>query len=289
MTTKRPYSYTVLRYVHDVMTGEFLNVGIVLHVPSAALLSVKTRKTVGRLKDVFPDLDREAFKAAVDSVDRAIRGLAGNLRREDFLQDVWDAASLAHRALPTDDSTLQWSPIGAGLTDDATKTLERLFTRMVARYDGKVPHRRTDEDVWRPVRAKLVERGVKVDLEETVIAGRNDQIEFKHAWKNGQWHAYEPVSLDLADADGIKDKARRWLGHLTAVADGATEPLRLHFILGAPQNRNLYPAYESARKLLERAPFEPEIFEEGQIDDLVSQIEDEMRAHDPTLSHRRVT
>jgi hypothetical protein len=289
MTQKRPYSYTVLRYVHDAMTGEFLNVGVVLHIPGAALLRVKTRKTVGRLKDVFPDLDRGAFKAAADSVDRAVRALTTSLREEGLRQTDWDAASLARKALSTDDSSLQWSPVGAGVTDDATQTLERLFARMVTRYDNKALHRRTDEDVWRPVRTKLLERGVKVDLHETVITGANDQIEFKHAWKNGKWHAYEPVSLDLADADGIKDKARRWLGHLTAVADGASEPLKLHFILGAPQNRNLCPAYENARRLLEQAPFNPEIFEEGQIDDLVSQIEDEVRAHDATSPGGRAT
>ena len=27
MSTKEPYSYVVLRYIHDVLTGEFVNVG----------------------------------------------------------------------------------------------------------------------------------------------------------------------------------------------------------------------------------------------------------------------
>jgi len=68
MTTRRAYSYTVLRYVHDVTTGEFVNVGLVLYTPSDAELRVKTRHTMGRIRDIFPDLDRRAFTTAMRSV-----------------------------------------------------------------------------------------------------------------------------------------------------------------------------------------------------------------------------
>ena len=33
--SKHPYTYTVLRYVHDTGTGEFANVGVVLTSPAA--------------------------------------------------------------------------------------------------------------------------------------------------------------------------------------------------------------------------------------------------------------
>ena len=94
------------------------------------------------------------------------------------------------------------------------------------------------------------------------------------------WHVYEPVSFDLSDADGIKTKAREWRGHLAAVADGATEAFKPHFIVGAPERPELHKAYESALSILRKASGQPEIFEESQIDDLVSQIEDEVRTHD---------
>jgi hypothetical protein len=42
--THQPYTYTILRYVHDIRTGEFLNVGVVLHVPATHNL-VEERKT----------------------------------------------------------------------------------------------------------------------------------------------------------------------------------------------------------------------------------------------------
>jgi len=280
MTEQRPYTYTILRYVHDPRGGEMLNVGIVLHVPFDHRLLVMTRGTFGRVKDAFPDLDGEAFKSAMRAVDRAIAAVAKDLAATTLLSGHLDAVALARKALPEDDSALQWSPLGSGLTSDPEATLDRLFERLVRRHDDRAPRRRVDEEVWRPVRDRLAERHVEVPFEEKVVAGALDSITFSRAWKNGIWHAYEPVSLDLADRDGIMDKTRRWLGHLAAVRDATADPLKLHFILGAPQDPSLQAAYERAVALFRKADLDPEVIEEDGIDTLVSQIEDEVRAHD---------
>jgi len=79
MTEQRPYTYTVLRYVHDARAGEMLNVGIVLHVAAEHRLLVKTRDTHGRVKRAFPDLDGDAFRGAMRSVERAVGTVAEHL------------------------------------------------------------------------------------------------------------------------------------------------------------------------------------------------------------------
>lgn len=278
MTKKQAYSYTVLRYVHDVVAGEALNVGVVLHSPAPGFLKARTRKTITRLRNVFPDLERHDFVEAMRSVDRGVIELAKKIKGEPLFNGHLNAREYSLKVLPQDDSALQWSPVGTGLTTDPAQTLERLYERFVVRYDRKGEKRRTDEDVWRPVREKLAEREISVPFEPKVVKGEQDQIEFKKAWKNGRWHAYEPISLDLADADHIKDKARRWRGHLSAVAEGASEDIQLHFILGAPQNASLIRAYESAKEILKGSRFKPEIFEESDAEELVSEIEDEYRS-----------
>lgn len=284
MTEKLAYSYTVLRYVHDVVTDEFVNVGVVVHVPSRGQLHIKTRSSIGRIKCAFPDLDRSAFVSAMSAVTRGVTKISREIRESGFLAKEGNAASFARLALPADESSIQLSDIGTGATADVEKTLERLYGRFVTRYDTRPTHRRSDEDVWRPVKEKLAERKVHVRFEKKTVVGAADEISFKHAWKNGRWHAYEPVSLDLADSDGIKDKARRWRGHLDAVADGADEELKLHIILGAPQTPALIPAYRKAVEILRAAPFQPAIYEESQVEDLVSEIEDEVRAHDAAVT-----
>ena len=41
---KQPYTYTILRYVHDTSTGEFANVGVVVSAPDCPGDPAATRK-----------------------------------------------------------------------------------------------------------------------------------------------------------------------------------------------------------------------------------------------------
>jgi hypothetical protein len=280
MTTKEPYSYVVLRYIHDILTGEFVNVGLVMVVPGRPLILRKARKTFGRIKNVFPDLDSDSYKRAIEAIERGMKAFDRSLKTEDMFKGEKTAGDYGRIALPFDDSSLQWSPVGAGLTADPQKTFDQLFHRFVARYDRASERRRNDEDVWRPVEAKLKEQGINLELEPKRIEGITDAVEFRHAWKNGRWHVYEPLSFDLSDADNIKFKARRWLGHLSAVKLGATEDVQVHFIVGRPQSESLVPAYINALDILRQVPFDNDVFEENQLDEFVNQIEDEMRQHE---------
>ena len=284
MTEQRPFTYTILRYLHDQRAGEVLNAGIVMYIPSECRLLYRTRTTFGRVKGAFPDLDGRAFLDGMRALDRSLAAVARNLMEMRLFPSDADAGGLARRAMAADDSAYQWSPVGSGLTAVADTTFERLYERLVRRHDGHTTSRRHDDAIWRPVREKLAARDIHVPFEEKRIEGALDSITFQHAWKNGIWHAYEPVSLDLADQDGIMDKARRWIGHLAAVKDAPTDPLKLHFILGAPRDPSLMAAYDRALALLRKADLNPDIFEEAQIDSLVSRIEDEVRRHEEQVT-----
>lgn len=280
---KRSYTYTVLRYVHDPLTGEFANIGVVMFCPAGnglkANLKVETRKTIGRMREMFPDLDRRAFLDAVYSIDKGFRRIATSLEKEgEMLPSKGDASSFAARILPKDDSALQWGHVGSGVTADTAKTFEKLFRRFVSRYEEKALVRRSDEEVWKPIRQKLEERRVPIQFEKKTITGKDDKIEFSHAWKNGAWHAYEAVSLDLADAEGIYKKAHRWLGQLTSVAPEAQEDFCAYIVVGAPTDPALCSAYEKAVRILQKSP-RTEVFPEDESDKLVALIEDEVRAH----------
>ena len=124
-----------------------------------------------------------------------------------------------------------------------------------------------------------MERGINVAFAPKTVVGAQDRIVFEKAWNNGRWHACEPMSLDRANADGIMDKARRWRGHLAAVADGTSERIDLHFLLGRPQNSALIDAYETAKEILAHAPFATEVVDENDIDDFVASIESACCAH----------
>ena len=159
---KTPYTYSVLRYVHDTTTGEFINVGVVLYSPEARYASALCRSTFGRISKTFPGMDGDVFKSQMRFVQSRIEEIGDGLKQELPLNGhPTSVMDVAHAVLPPDDSSLQWSPPGSGLSENLSQTLESLFDRMVVHYDERPQkERRTDEEVWRKYRRSLESRHV---------------------------------------------------------------------------------------------------------------------------------
>ena len=280
MSNKTPYTYTVLRYVHDIASGEFLNVGVALLAPELRYVSALCRPTFQRLKHVFPTLDGESFRAAMRHVNHQFERFQQELSDELALrQATGGVMSYAHAVLGADDSSLQWSPMGSGLTADPARTLEQLYERFVMAYEKHAAApRRQDDDVWRHFSHELQQRQVLKHLVPKTIAVRDDQLEFKHAWKNGVWHCLAPVSFDLASPESIRDKAHRWLGQLTSVAQ-ASEPFKMYFLVGRPAQADLMPAFESALSILGKSPVAREVYGEADVHALSDRLAAEMQTH----------
>lgn len=272
------YSYTVLRYVHDVVTGEFLNVGVVLYCPERKFLRAKTRKKTARLTHCFRGADGTAARQAIKQIEAAIRETAKGLQSM-FPEEVSTARDFAAHVLPHDDSSLQWSPLGAGRTRDPNQELERLFDRMVARYDTLNENRKTESDVWRTFSRALARRNVSAHWEKKTIASDADSITFQHAWKNGRWHCLEPLSFDLVDGEAIRNKARRYLGQVSALSN-ASDEFTVYFLLGEPTDSAMQPQFEKAVRILQSSPTVPvEVFRESQADEFSAKVAKEIQQH----------
>jgi len=181
-----------------------------------------------------------------------------------------------------DDSSFVWSSVSSGITEDPNSAIEKIFDRYVAKFDSLDRSGRTDADIWRPVKDLLNSKQLTGRLQSKVIESDFDQVEFDHAWKNGKWHCYQPVSFDLVTEDSIRDKAARWVGHLWALRE-AHDDFEPYFLVGAPSNENLRPVYNRAVEMLKSSEGSPNVFTEEDVPDLVNEIEDQIRRHDGAL------
>jgi hypothetical protein len=276
------YTYTVLRYVHDIATGEFVNVGVVLYAPKVRYLQAEMRSTYGRLARVFPDLDGDAFKRAMSYVEGSVASTAKRVSDFTCQEDV-TAFDLATRTLVTDDSSLQWSPVGSGRTRNPTQELERLFDRFVLQYDRTKPNSRTDEEVWKSFSRALANRQVLDKLKQKEIVSDVDRMTFRHAWKNSHWHCLEPVSFDLAEGERIHKKATRWAGQMLALAK-APERFKIYLLVGEPKRPDMQSHYHRALRILETIPVASEIVQESQADALAERMAGEIKGHESRAS-----
>ncbi len=278
---KTAYTYTVLRYIHDTTTGEFVNVGVGLYASEPRYASAICRTTYSRLTKVFPGMDGESFRGLMRFIQSRFEELGDKFRNELPLDGTPKTAlDLARAILPADDSSLQWSPAGSGLTEDPSKTLEALFDRLVMRYDERPQaERRTDEEVWRKYKRSLETRRVLKHLQPKKIVVQDDEVEFQYAWKNGLWHCLEPLSFDLSSTDSIKRKAHEWLGQIQSVKD-ASEPFKLYLLLGEPQQRELKRAFDNAVSILQKVPVENEIVREDRAAEFSERFAREIEAEE---------
>ncbi|WP_076999670.1 DUF3037 domain-containing protein [Variovorax sp. KK3] len=139
-TTLGHFTYTILRYVHDIGTAEFVNVGVVVASTHAPQVAAKFRTDIARVKAMFPSLDGEVFlarmkrlQACFDAIDETrcatLRACEGP-----------SLMALIRRVLPLEDGALPWSPIGSGAGGPLIAALQAIYERSVLSNELRQGH-----------------------------------------------------------------------------------------------------------------------------------------------------
>ena len=277
---KTQYSFTIVRYVHDVVGGEFVNVGVVLYAPDQDYVDAMCTKKYGRLSNLFIDVDGAQFRSLMHFLEVRIDEARQSLQNElQFDGKPTDVSEIVARIIPKDDSSFQFSPSGSGLTADPQRTIEELFERYVERYaQRREIVARDDQDIWKTFRGPLEQKRVVKYLHPHQIIARDYDHEFEHAWKNSQWHVLEPISFDLENSSSIKDKAARWLGRAVALQT-SREQFKLFLLLGKPRSEQLLQAYTNAENILNRIPVDKVLVREEEADSFASSVESDIARH----------
>jgi hypothetical protein len=275
---KTNYSTIILRYVHDVVTGEFANIGVVLYAPGQRFLEARFATSYERLNAIFLKIDHLHFRALMRYMANRFEQLGGEIRDGLNVAPVNALSEMVKQVLPPDDSSLQWSQQGGGITDDPARALGDLYKRFVERFiAGAAQVSRSDEEIAKPFKAKLGRTAEK--LAEKTIETRDYQYHFRFAWKNDIWHLYEPVSFDLIDPTSIREKANRWLGRGVALND-AREKFKIHFIMGEPRQPGTQEAFENALHLMQKIPAQKELVRENALEGFAERVAEEIASHD---------
>jgi hypothetical protein len=267
MKPLKAYSYVVLRYLPDIVTGEALNMGLVFYCPADHFLGVKMRSSIVRISQAFPGTNGQNLKRIAGwistSIGKHARQLSGKSRNL-FRDDPRTALDFAQLHFPNDDSSLRWSAQRHGLAADPSVEMERLFNRLIVQYDRAADRQaRSDADVWFEYLRALDAVGLASGLQEHTVQGEIEPYKFDHALKNGKWHCLEPLSFDLMRPDNIKSKARDKFAEMTFLT-APPDDLKVYFLIGEPQTDEGKRAADTAIRILERSPLEKEVVRENE-------------------------
>jgi hypothetical protein len=147
-------NYAPLRFLPYRDTGEFVNVGVVLHCPQTDFFGYRLTplKRTGRVTRFFPDLDVRIFKAA-------LQGIARELSRVEachpvLATEVEVAPDIAKERIQRfleivrrREGILHFGETGTLLADSPQEALEGLFVRFVGRQLNNPSRLRTAVDL----------------------------------------------------------------------------------------------------------------------------------------------
>ncbi|BDW95631.1 hypothetical protein MACH10_13160 [Thalassospira tepidiphila] len=282
MSFKKPamhkYTYSLLRFSPDVLSGEAVNVGVVLYCPAQRFFAAKFRNSVGRVSKVFPEIDQVFFRKYLKVLGQNFSGFGGQFIDQLQYEVDQTASEIAKSLLADDASAFQWSEDRSGLTRNAEQTLGELFGRFVSRFDEVSPtSKKTEKDLWQEFSRDLRRRDILEVFESTTIHAPHAELSVKKAFKNGIWHCFEPVSFDLSEEGHINSKAYRWLGQVSAVSD-ADEDFKIYFLVAKPSDPQLTAAYDDAVHLLSKCGSRAKVYDEENLEKLGDDLEDVVKS-----------
>jgi len=131
---KVAYSFSVLRYIHDPVTQEFINIGVAVFSLEAKYLRAICTTSYSRITNMFQKIDGDRFR----QLARYIQDQICKTGREYELALPFESSPaiehLLAKILPPDDSAIQFSKAGVGLSANPDETLNELFQRHVEQY-----------------------------------------------------------------------------------------------------------------------------------------------------------
>lgn len=283
---KIPYTYCLVKYLHDPAAGEMLNVGVLLSAPSLSYIEARFNIHYERLSKAFVDFDGEHYREMVINLQFSIDKLrTWHSSPTLFLMDkeVQTVDDVIKRIMPDRGLSIQFGPMLAGLADNPDDELTRIFDQaVVSQYPNPYKKGRSDEDAWAHYRRPLSERKVDRYLRpKNLFSPEGFEYKFEHAFKNERWHILRPVNMDYAEASSIQDKATRILGEASALA-GNQELSTYYILLGEPRNESHKSAYNKAKSLLNKIPLTKEIIEEDAADQFADHLAGYIEEHDVT-------
>src|SRR5271156_3045785 len=150
---KMRYKFSVLRYVHDPVTQEFVNIGVAIYSEQPLYLDAMCELNYGRISRMFTKIDGDRFRQATRYIQDQITKLGDQLQSRLPFESNLPLEKLLATVLPADDSAFQFSPLGGGVSSDMGKSLGNLFDRLVEKYAQALEtSRRDDEEVWKVYR-----------------------------------------------------------------------------------------------------------------------------------------
>ena len=262
MTREVEYFAYALRYFPNLVTGEFVNVGVALVAPDARWWDIRVAKGLKGFRRVFPTAQPRALKAALHRIERAVVR-SGTRTRHDAnslirLLDRWDNPLQPVRAaLGTLLGSLSWAEVPiCGVTTDPAAELSYWFDQLVqvqADQDASAQSRREHSgQLAALIESEFGRRGILERMRPAEVGTYAKQT-FDFTYTNGRLNIFDAIRLNYATPSLIREHAQYWRGKLDTLSDGLEKPFNYFALVKIPEAPELKDEAEIGLTMIRNA------------------------------------
>ncbi len=275
----RKYQYQIVRYIHDRVTSEFVNVGIVVFQPETKYLSCKFLTKYGRISQFFNEINGHFIISTLRQIEKEINRISRTTNELFF--NFSQISEITNSIMPKDDSAIEFTEILYGIDIKPEIALNDLYKRLVNKYlieqDKEIFD---DKYVWKNIYKNYFDKyGITKNLKQHSVKTLHDTLEFDKAWKNGIWHCYQTLSFDLKKEDSIKNKVYKWSGIINEL-ENSNENLHLYILTNSPKRHKTVEKFiEETLSNRSKKSVSVSVVYENQAEKFAKEISEEIEMH----------
>ncbi len=295
MTTSVSYAVATLRYYPDLVTQEFVNVGVALASHDAGWWGVKLAENMADLRSVFPAAQPRTLFSILRHMSSALGKYSGRLSLQ-FAHSDSEADPFAQiRAIVGETvGSLRWGPdYVQGISDDLQNELEYWFSvlvtvakplRMTAGTTASARAATVTHDAPSALmRQEFEKRGIWKRLGPVTVPAKIP-IVLDHCFKNNRLHVFEPISLAHARIGNVVSSAERWRGHIDRLSDSSVGRVAFYGLVRLPNKGKRLEAAEAGMEIISGSrTADVRVFREDQVDELCAVAQSVVSHHDQSL------
>jgi hypothetical protein len=249
---KHVCNYAVLRFLPYPETGEFVNLGVVVHCADTGFLGVELeRRKLSRVTSFFPELEKDAFKTAQDAIWtelERVRAQMQNLGENDLKRRVF------RELVRPRESIFRFSDTKTALTDDSRALLDTLFGQYVRRHFARVKEYREGLMARRYYQALRQFCPEKVFHQNQLVGNERYHVRLplcSDQMGEGRVPAtvIKPLDLDRNDPSVILDHGDAWIGKIRRLREAKCAPESMIFAVAAPEQDDA--TFAAARRMID--------------------------------------
>jgi hypothetical protein len=130
------YQYQILRYRHDAVSGEFVNIGIVFFDADSRFLCVRITEKQERIARFFGSLSSAFLLSTTKHIENEFNQIAKRLASAKSLAYT-SITEITSSVLPINDNGLFFSEVHKGWHYDHQNAFNETYHRLIGKYNGE--------------------------------------------------------------------------------------------------------------------------------------------------------